>query len=133
MKITTCKKTLTTFILMTFSSVAMAINPAALLGGSEINNTRLDMLKQEQQNYQNLIKEQARDETRVRRLTYRLQRAEKKLAKAQFNVNKLRAELMLTRDIQQRQAAELKAAGERLNRAWHAAYGSPNYRLAGKR
>lgn len=133
MNTTTHKKTLTALVLTSVSSVAMAVNPAALLGGSEINNSRLDILKQEQQNYQNLIKEQAREETRIKRLTSRLQRAEKKLAKAQFNVNKLRAELMLTRDIQQRQAAELKATGERLNRAWQAAYGAPDYRVAEKK
>lgn len=127
------KKMFLGVMLVALASPSMAVNPAALLGTSSVNNPRLDELKVAQQIYQNLIKEHAREDTRARRLVARLQRAEKKLAKAQFNVNKLRAELMLTRDIQQRQAKELQVAGERLNRAWQAAYGAPTYRVAEKK
>lgn len=120
-------------VLMGLSSASMALSPTAFFGTSSVSNPRLDELKVAQQIYQNLIQEHAREDARARRLVTRLQRAEKKLAKAQFNVNKLRAELMLTRDIQQRQAKELQVAGERLNRAWQAAYGAPTYRVAEKK
>lgn len=126
-------KSVVVALTMLISSAAMAVNPASVLGGSSINNSRLDDLKVAQQVYQNLLSEHAREETRIKRLTSRLQRAERKLEKAQFNVNKLRAELMFTRDIQRRQANELKVAGERLNRAWQAAYGTPEYRVAAKK
>ncbi|QMT31659.1 hypothetical protein [Alysiella filiformis] len=127
------KSVVVALTMMLISSAAMAVNPAALLGGSSINNSRLDDLKAAQQVYQNLLDEHAREETHIKRLTRRLERAERKLEKAQFNVNKLRAELMFTRDIQRRQASELKVAGERLNRAWQAAYGTPEYRVAAKK
>lgn len=127
------KKMFLGVMLVALASPSMAVNPAALLGTSSVSNPRLDELKVAQQIYQNLIQEHAREDARARRLVSRLQRAEKKLAKAQFNVNKLRAELMLTRDIQQRQAKELQVAGERLNRAWQAAYGAPTYRVAEKK
>lgn len=133
MKMDFSKKALFATILIGASSAAMAINPAALLGTSSVNNPRLDDLKVAQQVYQNLLNDYSREEIRAKRLAARLQRAEKKLEKAQFNVNKLRAELMLTRDIQQRQAKELQMAGERLNRAWQAAYGVPEYRVARKK
>lgn len=127
------KKTILGVALMGLSSATWAFNPAALLGNSSVNNPRLDDLKTAQQVYQNLLNEYSREEIRAKRLVSRLQRAERKLEKAQFNVNKLRAELMLTRDIQQRQAKELQVAGERLNRAWQAAYGVPEYRVARKK
>lgn len=120
-------------ILLGLSSTAMAVNPAALLGGSTVNNSKIDELKQVQQEYQNLLRNQAREESRIYRLQNKLVRAEKKLAKAQFNVNKIRAELMMAREIHQTQQAELKRAGARLDKAWQAAYGAPAYRVANKR
>lgn len=126
------KQLLTSLIALSLSSTAMAVNPASLLGNNTANNAKFDNLKLVQQEYQNLIRSQAREEARIARLEYRLKRAEKKLAKAQFNVHKIRAELMLSREIHQTQQAELKRAGARLDRAWQAAYGASTYRVAGK-
>lgn len=120
-------------ILFGLSSTAMAVSPSSLWNRNTATNSKLDELKIVQQEYQNLLRSQAREEAHIYRLENKLVRAEKKLAKAQFNVNKIRAELMMTREIHQTQQAELKRAGARLNKAWQAAYGSPAYRVANKR
>lgn len=120
-------------VLFGLSSTALAVSPSSLWNRNTATPSKLDELKIVQQEYQNLLRSQAREESRISRLEYKLTRAEKKLAKAQFNVHKIRAELMMAREIHQTQQAELKRAGTRLDKAWQAAYGAPAYRVANKR
>lgn len=123
-------------ILCGLSSAAMALNPASLLG-DKVNNPRVDELKALQQEYRNLMDVQSDDEAKIKKLEYKLSRAEKRLSKAQaelkdaeFNVRKVSTELMYQREIHQEQQKELQRAGQRLTRAWQAAYGMSDYRAA---
>lgn len=91
---------------------------------SQAATNQQNELSAAQMDYQSLLKSQANDRNDIVRLHSRLKTAESRLEAAQLEVNKIRAELLLREEAQQQHATQLKQAGERLDKAWKAMYGT---------
>lgn len=102
------------WLLLSFSTMASAANPAAV-NQAELANAQMQ--------YQALVKAQTEDQTEMIRLQNRLYSAEKRLIDAQIEVNSIRTELARLQNIHQHNVGALKTAGDRLDKAWRAVYG----------
>lgn len=100
-------------VLLLAAAPVFAANPA--INQAELANAQM--------HYQALVNAQSSDQNEILKLQSRLRAAEQRLANAQVEVNRLRAELLMMRDIHQKNTGELKNAGERLDKAWKAVYG----------
>lgn len=106
------QKTLFT-LLFAAALPAWAANPA--VNQAELANAQMQ--------YQALVNAKSNGQNELLKLQERLYAAEQRLLSTQLEVQRLRAELLLMQDIQQKNNGELQNAGERLDKAWRAVYG----------
>lgn len=101
------------YAILILTPKAFSANPA--LNQADLANAQM--------RYQALVSAQSNDQSALTKLQERLYNAEQRLVAAQLEVNRIRAEILIMQDIHQKNASELKNAGDHLDKAWNAVYG----------